>query len=103
MAISRSKSLSKSIPGRNDPLKGVYKSAFNIAKSGARLAIMNPYVSTTLGIAGFLSGRTSRNYAKASKVGTGRNLANKKITKSVKTTATLEKLNFDIEQTHLFL
>jgi hypothetical protein len=74
------KSLSKSIPGRSDPLKGVYKSAFRLAKSGARLAVMNPYVSTTLGIASYLTGSTSRRYAKAPKVGTGRNLANKKIT-----------------------
>ena len=41
---------------------------------------MNPYVSTTLGIASYLTGSTSRRYAKAPKVGTGRNLANKKIT-----------------------
>ena len=74
------KSLSKSIPGRNDPLKGVYKSAFRLAKSGARLAVMNPYVSTTLGIASYLSGSTSRRYAKAPKVGIGRDLSNKKIT-----------------------
>jgi len=73
-------SLSQSIPGRNDPLKGVYKSAFRLAKSGARLAVMNPFVSTTLGIAGYLSGSTSRRYAKAPKVGIGRDLSNKKIT-----------------------
>ena len=73
-------SLSKSIPGRNDPLKGVYKSAFRLAKSGARLAVMNPFVSTTLGIASYLSGSTSRRYAKAPKVGIGRDLSNKKIT-----------------------
>jgi len=74
------KTISKSAPGRTDPLRGIYKGAFKLAKSGARLAVMNPYVSTTLGIAGFLGGRTSRNYAKAPKVGSGRNLRNKKIT-----------------------